>query len=74
MANQPKSDSTHNIPQSPNFAFLDDYDPLVVHYGALAERYVFDDPNTALFKLRQLAECLAESAVNGEVIVRRVAL
>ncbi len=52
---------THRL-RSPNFAFLAEHDPLLVQYGALAERYVFEDPNTCLIKLRQLAECLANSA------------
>lgn len=47
---------------SPNFSFLATHDPLLVRYGALAERYVFDDPNTALIKLRQFAEVLAKHA------------
>ena len=37
-------------------------DPLLVHYASQAERYVFDDPNTALIKLRQFAEVLAKQA------------
>lgn len=45
---------------SPNFGFLADHHPLLVCYAALAERYVFDDPNTALIKLRQFGELLAE--------------
>ncbi|MDB5308640.1 MAG: Type site-specific deoxyribonuclease [Gemmataceae bacterium] len=48
--------------QSPNFAFLAVHSPLLVRYAAFAERYVFDDPNTALFKLRQFAELLAQEA------------
>ena len=47
-------------PASPNFGFLAEHDPLLVHYGSQAERYVFDDPNTALIKLRQFAEVLAK--------------
>ncbi|MGZ0173838.1 MAG: DUF4145 domain-containing protein, partial [Planctomycetales bacterium] len=31
----------------------------LVRHGALAERYVFNDPNAALVKIRQLAETLA---------------
>ncbi|WP_417749788.1 type I restriction-modification system endonuclease [Rosistilla oblonga] len=45
---------------SPNFDFLAKHDPLLVKYGAFAERYVFEDPNSALIKLRQFAELLAE--------------
>lgn len=45
---------------SPNFAFLAKHSEVLVRYGAQAERYVFDDPNTALIKLRQFAELLAQ--------------
>jgi type I restriction enzyme R subunit len=45
---------------SPNFAFLAKHDELLVRYGAQAERYVFEDPNTALIKLRQYSEVLAK--------------
>ncbi|QDU59580.1 Type-1 restriction enzyme R protein [Planctomycetes bacterium Pan216] len=45
---------------SPNFGFLAKHDDVLVRHGALAERYVFDDPNSALVKLRQFAELLAE--------------
>jgi type I restriction enzyme, R subunit len=47
---------------SPNFAFLMKYDEVLVRHAALAERYVFDDPNAALIKLRQFAELLAQHA------------
>jgi type I restriction enzyme R subunit len=47
---------------SPNFAFLAKHDATLVRYGAQAERYVFDDPNTALIKLRQFSEVLAQLA------------
>ncbi|MCB9793200.1 MAG: type I restriction-modification system endonuclease [Alphaproteobacteria bacterium] len=46
--------------QSPNFAFLAEHHPLLLRYAAAAERYVFSDPNTALIKLRQFAEVLAQ--------------
>lgn len=48
-------------PASPssNFGFLGVHEARLVHLGALAERYFADDPNTALFKLRQFAELLA---------------
>ena len=55
------SNSTNSI-ASPNFAFLAKHDALLVRYGAQAERYVFDDPNTALIKLRQFSEVLAKLA------------
>jgi type I restriction enzyme R subunit len=47
---------------SPNFAFLMKYDEVLVRHAALAERYVFDDPNSALIKLRQFGELLAQHA------------
>jgi type I restriction enzyme R subunit len=48
--------------RSPNFSFLAPHGDVLVEYGALAERYVFDDPNSTLIKLRQLAEGLAKKA------------
>ncbi len=42
-----------------NFSFLHEHDAHLTAYGARAERYVFDDPNTSLLKLRQFAELLA---------------
>ena len=45
---------------SPNFAFLVTYDAVLVRHAALAERYIFDDPNSALLKLRQFGELLAQ--------------
>jgi len=47
-------------PLSVNFTFLQKHDPTLLQAAALAEKYVFDDPNTALFKIRQLAELLAK--------------
>ncbi len=41
---------------SPNFSFLERHDPLLLRYAAQAERYVFNDPNTALIKIHQFAE------------------
>lgn len=43
-----------------NFAHLEQHDEQLVRLGMLAERYFADDPNTALLKLRQLAELLAQ--------------
>ena len=43
-----------------NFEFLKTYDAQLVRLGALAERYFVEDPNTALIKLRQFAELLAQ--------------
>lgn len=45
---------------SPNFGFLAKHDVILVKHAALAERYVFDDANSSLIKLRQFAELLAE--------------
>jgi len=47
---------------SPNFAFLTVHDPILVKYAAQAEKYIFEDPNTAPIKLRQFAEVLAQQA------------
>ncbi|NPC74033.1 type I restriction-modification system endonuclease [Corallococcus exiguus] len=43
-----------------NFAHLETHDKQLVRLGMLAERYFPDDPNTALLKLRQFAELLAQ--------------
>jgi type I restriction enzyme R subunit len=43
---------------SPNFRFLAAHDPLLARLPTLAELYAVDDPNTALFKLRQFGEAL----------------
>lgn len=51
-----------SVVPSPNFQFLARHHPLLVRYAAQAERYLFDDPSTALVKLRQLAEMLARQA------------
>lgn len=48
--------------QSPNFQFLAKHHASLVRYAAQAERYLFDDPNTALIKLRQFTELLAHQA------------
>jgi hypothetical protein len=47
---------------SPNFAFLMQYDEVFIRHAALAKRYVFDDPNSTLIKLRQFGELLAQHA------------
>ncbi|MHB8878883.1 MAG: DUF4145 domain-containing protein, partial [Myxococcaceae bacterium] len=47
-------------PTSANFGFLSTHDPLLVSLGALAERYFADDPTTAVIKLRQFTEVLAQ--------------
>lgn len=46
--------------ESPNFSYLGGYDPQLVRLGSLAERYFKEDPNTALIKLRQFGEALAQ--------------
>lgn len=43
-----------------NFDILAAYDDRLAVFGALAERYFRDDPNTTLIKLRQFAELLAQ--------------
>lgn len=45
---------------STNFAHLRRYDEQLFRLGVLAERYFPEDPNTALIKLRQLGERLAQ--------------
>ena len=45
---------------STNFAHLRSYDEQLFRLGVLAERYFPEDPNTALIKLRQLGELLAQ--------------
>ena len=47
---------------SVNFQFLEEHDNTLVLYAGRAERYVLDDPNTSLIKLRQFAEFLAKHA------------
>ena len=46
--------------KSPNFEFLKAEDELLYDYAMRAERYVFDDPNTCLFKLRQFCEYMTQ--------------
>ena len=45
---------------SANFRFLKHHSPLMLQVAAQAERYVFEDPNVSLIKLRQLTELLAQ--------------
>ena len=40
--------------------FLAQHDDVLVRHAVLAERYVVDDPNSALIKLCQLSELLAQ--------------
>ena len=44
-----------------NFDMLHAYEEPLWRLGALAERYFAEDPNTSLFRLRQLSELLAQS-------------
>src|SRR3954453_19028171 len=54
------TDAAEAAPKSPNFQFLAAHHRFLVRYAAQAERYLFDDPSTALFKVRQFAELLAQ--------------
>jgi type I restriction enzyme R subunit len=47
-----------------NFAQLRNYDEQLFRLGLLAERYFPEDPNTALIKLRQLGERLAQQVAS----------
>lgn len=49
------------MPESKNFEFLKDYEPLLVEYGLRAELYAYADPNTSLAKTRQFGELLGLS-------------
>ena len=49
---------------STNFAYLRAYDEQLFRLGVLAERYFPEDPNTALLKLRQLGERLAQQVAS----------
>ena len=55
-----------------NFSHLTDIDALLARFGAQAEQYFLDDPNTALFKTRQFAERFASVVANrsGTELVR----
>lgn len=53
-------DSASAALASPNFSHLAAIAPLLALEGAKAERYVFADPTTALFKLRRFGEVLAQ--------------
>jgi type I restriction enzyme, R subunit len=44
-----------------NFKFLEKEHPLLANLGILAEKYIHDDPNTALFKMRLLGEKMVET-------------
>jgi type I restriction enzyme R subunit len=59
---EPSRNPRGSLPASANFAFLKPYGEGLVILGAQAERYFTEDPVTALIKLRQLAERLAQEA------------
>ena len=44
-----------------NFKFLSTEYPILTNIGILAERYIHDDPNTTLFKLRLFGEKMVET-------------
>lgn len=46
--------------KSANFSFLESHAPHLARLGMLAERYFTDDPNTAIVKLRQYGEAMAQ--------------
>ena len=48
------------MPESANFQFLNEYDPIFLQLAAAAEHAFASDPNTTLIKLRQLGEALAQ--------------
>jgi hypothetical protein len=48
------------MPESANFHFLREYDPIFLQLACAAESAFVSDPNTTLIKLRQLAEALAQ--------------
>ncbi|WP_375177780.1 type I restriction-modification system endonuclease [Marinobacter mobilis] len=52
--------SDQTLPESTNFGFLAEHDPLFTQIAAAAERAFSSDPNTTLIKLRQLGEALAQ--------------
>jgi type I restriction enzyme R subunit len=49
--------------RSPNFSFLDRYDPLLLELAAHAERFCFSEPTICLIRLRQLTESMALQVV-----------
>ncbi len=48
------------MPDSANFNFLNEHDPVFLYLASAAERAFASDPNTTLIKLRQLGEALAQ--------------
>jgi type I restriction enzyme R subunit len=49
--------------RSPNFSFLDRYDPLLLELATNAERFCFSEPIICLIRLRQLTEAMALQVV-----------
>jgi len=45
---------------SPNFSFMAEYDEILYKCAIQAERFIFEDSNTTLYKLRQFGELLAQ--------------
>ena len=60
-----KSESRSSAAVSPNFSFLIEYDDLLFRCAARAERFLFDDPNTSLYKLRQFELTMAQTGRNS---------
>jgi type I restriction enzyme R subunit len=58
-ATEPSAQDSAGI-ASPNFGHLAKVVPLLALHGVKAERFVFDEPVTALFRLRQFGEVLAQ--------------
>lgn len=48
------------IGRSLNFGYLIRHDPLLAYDGASAESYIFEDPDTALFRARRFADRLSQ--------------
>lgn len=46
-----------------NFRFLHSEYPILANLGILAERYIHDDPNTSLFKMRLFGEKMVETII-----------
>jgi type I restriction enzyme R subunit len=57
------------MPNSCNFEFLAEYDPVFLQLTTAAERVFSSDPNTTLIKLRQLGEALAQDLATRTGIV-----
>ena len=64
MRRSPRGQAFNRFSISP-FQFLELHDARLVAYGRFAERYLHDDPNTAIFKLRHddfaVQQCLQQN-------------